>query len=126
MAKKITKNNDFVSNIFGLGADIFSVGSDIMGGTARVINKLAGKSLEASDVIDIIDTIKITDAQYTTEKNVEKIIAEKIDECYHVHRQYNIGGFLGLRIDIDVNESVGIELKLGKELTATNIERLLG
>lgn len=126
MAKKTTKNNGLVSDVFGFGADLLSTGADIIGGTAKIINKLAGKTIEASDVIAILNEIKITEAQYTTEKNIEKIISDKIDDYYDVHRQYNIGGFLGLKIDIDVNESVGIELKLAKELTTTNIERLLG
>lgn len=126
MAKKTTKSNNLVSGVFGFGADILSTGADIIGGTAKIINKLAGNTLEANDVIAILDEIKITEAQYTTEKNIEKIISDKIDDYFDVHRQYNIGGFLGLKIDIDVNESVGIELKLAKELTTTNIERLLG
>lgn len=69
-------------------------------------------------------------SQYTTEKNVENVIAKQLKEQYGiVHQQYNIGGFLGLKCDIDLyNGNLGIELKLAKELlkSATNIERLFG
>lgn len=74
-------------------------------------------------------TIKTED--YTNEKNVEKVIFEQLKilvKPQNVHTQYSVGGFLPLKIDIDLYDgSVGIELKLAKELgQAINAERLLG
>jgi hypothetical protein len=46
-----------------------------------------------------------------------------------VHPQYNIGGYLGLKIDIDIgNGKVGVEVKLADSLlkSATEIHRLIG
>lgn len=41
--------------------------------------------------------------------------------------QYNIGGYLGLKIDIDVgNGKVGVEVKLADSLSASEIHRLIG
>ena len=89
---------------------------------------MAGKTVEVPMIIDCLDELQIKASQYTTEKSIESIVAQHIDSNYDVHRQYNIGGFLGLKIDIDVNQAVGIEIKLAKELvgSATVIERLLG
>jgi hypothetical protein len=84
--------------------------------------------INPKEVTDILDNITIKKSQYTTEKNIEKIIADALDIAIgKTHRQYNIGGFLGLKVDIDLGDGqVGIEIKMAKELTATNIERLFG
>ena len=126
MAKKSTKGDNLVSNVFGIGTELLNFSAGIISNTANAIDKLRGGTVEVEDIIEVLDELKITEAQYTSEKNIEKIIAEKLDDYWRVHRQYNMEGFLGLKIDIDINETVGIELKLAKELNATNIERLLG
>jgi len=84
--------------------------------------------ISADSVVNVLNSVEIKKAQYTTEKKVEEIIVRKLDEeIGNAHAQYNIGGYLGLRVDIDINDGqVGIELKLAKELTTTNIERLFG
>jgi len=45
-----------------------------------------------------------------------------------VHSQYSVGGNLGLKVDVDVNESVGIEIKLAKQIESStaNMMRLFG
>lgn len=44
-----------------------------------------------------------------------------------VAKNYNVGGFLGLKIDIDINDGgYGLELKKVSSLTSTEIQRLIG
>lgn len=78
------------------------------------------------EVLEVLETARIETAHLIDEKRVENVISKHLDSHFAIHRQYNIGGFLGLKIDIDVNESVGIEIKLAKNLTTVSIERLLG
>ena len=56
----------------------------------------------------------------------ERIIYYDLSDLFLVFRQFNVGGFWALRIDIDINECVGIEIKLEVELTSINIQRLFG
>ncbi|MBK9246548.1 MAG: hypothetical protein IPM69_00165 [Ignavibacteria bacterium] len=68
--------------------------------------------------------------QIKTEKIFEKYVAEQLELMFnkeHVQRQYNIGGILGLKSDIDVgNGQVGIELKIANNLSAYEMQRLVG
>ena len=85
--------------------------------------------INSEEVLETLENIVVKKTQYTTEKNVENIISTQLEVPYKdkIHQQYGIGGFLALRIDIDINDGqVGIELKLAKELNSSNIERLLG
>jgi hypothetical protein len=85
--------------------------------------------ISSDDVLKTLDNIVVKKAQYTSEKNVQSIIAKQLEVQYKdkIHREYGIGGFLHLKIDIDINDGqVGIELKMAKELNSSNIERLLG
>ncbi len=85
--------------------------------------------INSEEVLETLQNIVVKKTQYTTEKNVENIISTQLEVPYKdkIHQQYGIGGFLALRIDIDINDGqVGIELKLAKELNSSNIERLLG
>jgi hypothetical protein len=79
-------------------------------------------------VVNAINSLEIKKTLYVNEKKVEDFICAELDkEIGKAHQQYNIGGYLGLRIDIDMGDGqVGIELKLAKELNTTNIERLFG
>jgi hypothetical protein len=119
-----------INPLGGLLADISTGLLDTISGStntvSNVIKHVSGKIITAEQVLTILEELKINQSQYTTEKNVENIIATFLSNFFDVHRQYNIGGFLGLKIDIDLNETVGIEIKLAKELTATVMERLLG
>lgn len=67
------------------------------------------------------------------EKDVENVIAKQLREEYgttNVHTQYSVGGFLGLKCDIDLFNSrcCGIELKLAKQIKGNSsaYERLIG
>ncbi len=84
--------------------------------------------ISVSHVVETLDNIEIKRSQYTTEKNVESILAKALDIAYgKVHRQYSIGGYLALKVDLDIGDGqVGIEIKLAKELNTTSIERLFG
>ena len=85
--------------------------------------------IQVETVVNEINTMVIKKALYTSEKKVEDFIcAELSNTIGRAHSQYNIGGYLGLRVDIDLGDGqVGIELKLAKELSAANnIERLFG
>lgn len=85
--------------------------------------------ITSDEVFEKLDNIQIKKSQYTSEKKVEGLIAEQLEVLYKdkVHTQYGIGGFLHLKIDIDLGDGqVGIELKLCSELNSSNIERLLG
>jgi hypothetical protein len=128
MAKK-QQSKGLVGGVLSMGIDLLNVSSEIISGTAKAISIAAGHTLEVKHIVQILDDMKISSTQYTTEKHIEGIVSKHIDEyesCF-VQRQFNIGGHLGLKIDIDVSESVGIEIKLAKELSSsTNIERLLG
>ena len=126
MAKKNENSSILGGLLTDLSTGVLGILSDTTGGAANIINRIAGRTITVSKVLEVLDDLKISLSQYTTEKNVENILAKYIDQYFYVHRQYNIGGFLGLKIDLDINETVGIELKLAKELTTTNIERLLG
>lgn len=97
-----------------------------------LLDELFKRRYSVEDITTFInDDLKIRKTQYTTEKNVENVIAKQLKEefgDYSVHQQYNIGGFLGLKCDLDMFDgSIGIELKLAKDLSsASNIERLFG
>jgi hypothetical protein len=85
--------------------------------------------IQVSTVVNEINSMKIKKALYTSEKKVEDYICSELNKATgKAHSQYNIGGYLGLRVDIDLGDGqVGIELKLAKELSAANnIERLFG
>ena len=86
--------------------------------------------IQVPDVLSKLKEVELKKAQYTTEKKVEDIIVTHLnDKIGRAHAQYNIGGYLGLKVDIDLGDGqVGIELKLAKELgdNASNIERLFG
>lgn len=85
--------------------------------------------IQVSSVVSVLENIEIKKSQYTTEKNVENIIAKALELVFFhkTHQQYSIGGFLALKVDIDLGDGqVGIEIKLAKELSTSSIERLFG
>ncbi|MEO9851906.1 MAG: hypothetical protein ABJE80_22900 [Reichenbachiella sp.] len=80
------------------------------------------------EVWDHLSDLKIKSTELTNEKDVENIIADSLrSEFEDVQQQFHVGGYLGLKVDIDIKEEVGIELKLAKDLdTADKIHRLFG
>lgn len=89
-----------------------------------------------NDVIDFINTkLVVKKHQYygKAESEVEYVIAKQLRDEYdatNVHRQYSVGGFLGLKCDLDLFDSkcCGIELKLAKQISGNSsaYERLIG
>lgn len=127
MAKsKKSEINPLGGLLSGISTGLLDTISGSANTVSNVIKHVSGQIITVNQVLGILESIKINLSQYTTEKNIENIIATHLKSDFDVHRQYNIGGFLGLKIDIDLNETVGIEIKLAKELTATTMERLLG
>lgn len=84
------------------------------------------RAITIDEVLEVLETARIENVHLINEKRVENVISKHLDSHFSVHRQYNIGGYLGLKIDIDLNETVGIEIKLAKNLNTVSIERLLG
>lgn len=86
--------------------------------------------INKTELISFLQSLEIKKRQLTTEGYVEKLLVTKLKEKFEdVHPQYNIGGYLGLKVDIDMgNGEYGIELKLEKNLSgsAASIQRLFG
>lgn len=87
------------------------------------------------DVISFLEEgLVVKRSQYNrhNERSIEGIITDQLREQYgdiNVHRQYNVGGFLSLKCDVDLFDSkcCGIELKLARQLTDSSTkERLIG
>jgi len=95
-----------------------------------LLNSLFKKKSILEDVLEVLELLSISPHQVKSEKTVERIIADYLSEYYEdVHCQYNVGGYLGLKIDIDILDGeVGIEIKLASSLcgSAANIQRLIG
>jgi hypothetical protein len=86
-------------------------------------------SISRDSVSEALEKCKIKKVDYTDEKNIQKKVSDYLDEHFtnKVHREYNVGGFLGLKIDIDINDGkVGVEIKILKNLSSSAYERLLG
>jgi hypothetical protein len=86
-------------------------------------------SVSRDSVFETLENFKIKKVDYTDEKNIQKVVSDYLDKHFtnKVHREYNVGGFLGLKIDIDINDGkVGVEIKILKNLNSSSYERLLG
>lgn len=85
-----------------------------------------------SDVLEVLAETKISPQQLKNEKNIEKILVQRLQtefSKYPVTQQYSIGGYWGMKADIDINNGfIGIELKLASVLdnSASNVQRLFG
>jgi hypothetical protein len=86
-------------------------------------------NVSRDSVFETLENFKIKKVDYTDEKNIQKVVSDYLDKHFtnKVHREYNVGGFLGLKIDIDINDGkVGVEIKILKNLNSSSYERLLG
>ena len=88
-------------------------------------------TVDLTDVISDIEECNIYGRNYPTEKECEQTILKHLrtKEGYNnVHQQYSVGGNLALKIDIDIDERIGVEIKLAEQLyeNASNAQRLLG
>lgn len=81
-------------------------------------------------VYEILDNMIISSDSTYEEKELETDLVSYLERFYgkeNVQRQYNIGGFLGLKTDIDLyNGLIGIELKLYNKLDSSGLQRLIG
>ena len=85
--------------------------------------------LNVEGLTEALNDLELTVNQIKTEKNVERLISEHLLKYFDdVFTQYNVGGYLGLKIDIDIgNGNFGIELKLASSLKkSVEVQRLLG
>lgn len=88
-------------------------------------------AVDLSDVISDIEECKIYSRNYPTEKECEETILKYLRSksgYNNVHQQYSVGGNLALKIDLDIDERIGVEIKLAEQLieNASNAQRLLG
>jgi hypothetical protein len=89
-------------------------------------------SPQVDEVLAFLNTLqhKIKNRQLTSESYVEKISLSALKQEFEdAHSQFNVGGYFGFKIDIDLfNGGTGIEIKLYNELlnSASNVQRLLG
>jgi len=86
--------------------------------------------ISSQTVQTALENLIIPRRRLTTEADFEKFVTEQLGQIFgkeRVHRQYSVGGFLALKTDIDVgNGQVGIELKIADNLSATDMQRLIG
>ena len=86
-------------------------------------------SVSRDSVFETLEKCKIKKVDYTNEDNIQKVVSDYLDKHFpnKIHREYSVGGFLGLKIDIDINDGkVGVEIKILKSLNSSQYERLLG
>jgi hypothetical protein len=88
-------------------------------------------AVDLTDVISDIEECNVYGRNIFTEKDCEETILKHLRSksgYNNVHQQYSIGGNLALKIDMDIDERIGIEIKLAEQLkdSASNAQRLLG
>jgi hypothetical protein len=88
-------------------------------------------AVDLSDVISDLEECNIYSRNYPTEKDCEQTILKHLrakSGYNNVHQQYSVGGNLALKIDLDIDERIGVEIKLAEQLieNASNAQRLLG
>jgi hypothetical protein len=87
-------------------------------------------SISSQTVQTALENLVVPKRRLTAEVDLEKFVSEQLAEIFgkeRVHRQYSVGGFLALKTDIDIgNGQVGIELKIADNLSATDMQRLIG
>ncbi|HRK26392.1 MAG TPA: hypothetical protein PK239_03785 [Chitinophagales bacterium] len=77
-----------------------------------------------------LENLLVIKRRLNSEVDFEKFVTDQLAMVFgkeRVHRQFNIGGFLALKTDIDIgNGQVGIELKIADNLSATDMQRMIG
>ena len=86
--------------------------------------------LNPENVKTVLENLIIIKRRLTSEKDFEKFVSDELIKIFgrdQVHRQFSVGGFLALKTDIDIgNGQVGIELKIADNLSATDMQRVIG
>ncbi len=89
-----------------------------------------GLSIGFNNVVTVLDNLIVLKRRLTSEANLERFVATQLAYVFgkdKVSTQYSVGGFLALKTDIDIgNGQVGIELKIADNLSATDMQRLIG
>lgn len=87
-------------------------------------------TINLENVISVIENLVVLKRRLTSEADLERFIATQLAYVFgkeKVSTQYSVGGFLALKTDIDIgNGQVGIELKIADNLSATDMQRLIG
>ena len=88
-------------------------------------------AVNVSKVINDIEECNIYVRYYPSEKDCEQTILKFLRSksgYNNVHQQFSVGGNLALKIDLDIDERIGVEIKMAEELlkNASNAQRLLG
>ena len=76
----------------------------------------------------------LRETQYVGESKegkIQKNILKQLQDIYgkeKVQKEYNVGGYWGMRCDVDLFDGkIGIELKVAEQLKkSANVERLIG
>ena len=94
------------------------------------LEKATALEIKPDVVKSIFENLVIPKRKLNSELELEKFLFNQLSTIYgkeKVHRQHNIGGFLGLKTDLDIgNGTVGIELKVADKLKAPDLQRLIG
>ncbi|MBK8444714.1 MAG: hypothetical protein IPL35_15480 [Sphingobacteriales bacterium] len=139
-AAKSVKNNRTNKNVkLTLHSDLRKIFDSDLGGIDYSRTSLSDlDKLDNDKVIPIslqtvqivLENLIIPKRRLTSETDFEKLVTGQLADIFgkeHVHRQYSVGGFLALKTDIDVgNGQVGIELKIADNLSATDMQRIIG
>jgi hypothetical protein len=108
--------NNYIIRITKMNADSYQLNND--------------STIDFEFISELLENMFIPTRKIADESELEKYISKYLSGIYgteKVHRQFNVGGFLGLKADIDLgNGTVGIELKVGDKLGATEMQRLIG
>ncbi len=105
-----------------------------------VAQQISDKDITIMKVIDVLESKVILspsilrETQYlgeTKEGRIQKSILKQLSEIFgkeKVQKEYNVGGYWGMRCDIDLFDGkIGIELKVAEQLKkSTQVERLIG
>lgn len=87
-------------------------------------------AINPENVKAVLENLIILKRRLTTEKDFEKFVSDQLIKTFgkeQVHRQFSVGGFLALKTDIDIgNGQVGIELKIADNLSAADMQRVVG
>jgi hypothetical protein len=88
-------------------------------------------AIDLSDVISDIEECNIYSRNFPSEKDCEQTILKHLrtkSGYNNIHQQYSVGGNLALKIDLDIDERIGVEIKMADALieNASNAQRLLG
>jgi len=82
------------------------------------------------NVAQVLENILIPKSKLNKEADLEYFLGWELAHVFgkdNLSNQYSVGGFLALKTDLDVgNGKVGIELKIADNLSATDMQRLIG